>query len=171
MKLSAKDVILITFAVLLGGPGTARTVLNLAGRYIEKRLDKYFQGDLNENKFRVVIHRLKKDGLLASAGRGIWKTTKEGNKMANLIGRRMSYEEFKAERKKVNTIVIFDIPELQRKKRDYLRIELLALGFKPLQKSVWIGGRPLPVVFIEYLKDMRLLDCIHIFTIKEFGTI
>lgn len=34
--------------------------------------------------------------------------------------------------------IIFDIPELTRKDRDFLRRELRWIGFKELQKSVWI---------------------------------
>ena len=34
--------------------------------------------------------------------------------------------------------VIFDIPEVSRRDRDFLRRELLWIGFKELQKSVWI---------------------------------
>jgi len=35
-------------------------------------------------------------------------------------------------------IVFFDVPELERNKRDYLRKYLLRLGFYPYQKSVYI---------------------------------
>ena len=34
--------------------------------------------------------------------------------------------------------IIFDIPELNRKNRNFLRKELRWIGFKELQKSVWI---------------------------------
>jgi len=35
-------------------------------------------------------------------------------------------------------MVIFDIPEINRRSRDFLRRELQWIGFKELQKSVWI---------------------------------
>lgn len=35
-------------------------------------------------------------------------------------------------------VIIFDIPENRRKERDFLRKKLKWLGFKELQKSVWI---------------------------------
>ncbi|MDP2909550.1 MAG: hypothetical protein Q8N69_00545 [bacterium] len=34
--------------------------------------------------------------------------------------------------------IIFDIPELSRKDRDFLRRELQFIGFEELQKSVWV---------------------------------
>lgn len=36
-------------------------------------------------------------------------------------------------------VLVFDIPERERKKRDRLRCHLRLLGFKPVQKSVWIS--------------------------------
>ena len=170
MKLSRRDVILITVAVFLGGPGTAKVILSIASKYLEKKLHKFFKGNLEAETFRVVLNRLKRDGLLEKGRRNIWGLTRKGREAAKLVERRMSYEEFKVKRRKTDTIIIFDIPENQRKKRDYLRIELRALGFRPLQKSVWMGGGPLPMEFAEYLKDTRLLSYIHIFTIKNFGT-
>lgn len=34
--------------------------------------------------------------------------------------------------------IIFDVPEASRRDRDFLRRELLLIGFKELQKSVWV---------------------------------
>lgn len=47
-------------------------------------------------------------------------------------------------------ILIFDIPERKRKFRDNLRITLLNIGFRQLQKSVWI----FPYDVIDYLYDI-----------------
>ena len=70
----------------------------------------------------------------------------------------------------VTRIVIFDIPERERKKRDTLRTELAGCAFKQLQKSVWVGDRPLPVSFIELLDGLKLKNKVHIFSVKEHGT-
>jgi DNA-binding transcriptional regulator PaaX len=48
-------------------------------------------------------------------------------------------------------VVIFDIPERMRKMRDNLRRELAEVGFKQLQKSVWIS----PDECEEYLKLLK----------------
>ena len=55
-------------------------------------------------------------------------------------------------------IVIFDIPEIRKNKRNWLRGDLMALGFMQLQKSVWFGPAPLPKKFIEYLNDTNLYN-------------
>jgi len=52
-------------------------------------------------------------------------------------------------------ILIFDIPENQRRKRDILRTKLTDLGFHQLQKSVWITPYPLPDAFTEFLSEIK----------------
>jgi CRISPR-associated endonuclease Cas2 len=47
-------------------------------------------------------------------------------------------------------MVFFDVPEIERKKRDYLRKFLLRLGFYPYQKSVYIFP-------FECKKEVRLI--------------
>ncbi len=61
--------------------------------------------------------------------------------------------------------VIFDIPETRRRDRDFLRKELHWIGFKELQKSVWIFpydfGKELETLLkfwkIEFRGDIRFL--------------
>ena len=61
--------------------------------------------------------------------------------------------------------IIFDIPELSRRDRDFLRRELRWIGFKELQKSVWIFPYPierelktlLKLWKIEFKGDIRFL--------------
>jgi len=61
--------------------------------------------------------------------------------------------------------IIFDIPELRRKDRDFLRRELQFIGFVELQKSVWIFPydfeRELNVLLkswkVEFKGDIRFL--------------
>ena len=68
-------------------------------------------------------------------------------------------------------LVIFDIPEKERKKRDVLRAELVACNFSQLQKSVWMGYNPLPEECIELIDALSLKQRVHIFSVKEKGTI
>jgi DNA-binding transcriptional regulator PaaX len=66
-----------------------------------------------------------------------------------------------------NLIIIFDIPEKERQKRDWLRGELVALGFVSLQKSVWFGPAPIPKKFIEYLAKMNIISYLKFFKATE----
>ena len=64
-------------------------------------------------------------------------------------------------------IVAFDVPEHERYKRDWLREELLVLGFEPIQKSVWFGPSPLPENFVRELGSRELLSYLKFFRARE----
>ncbi|TSD04489.1 MAG: hypothetical protein Greene071436_140 [Parcubacteria group bacterium Greene0714_36] len=57
-------------------------------------------------------------------------------------------------------IVIFDIPERDRRKRDWLRVQLLASG-----------TRPLPQTLVEEIDALDLGAYVHIMSIGEKGTL
>lgn len=68
-------------------------------------------------------------------------------------------------------IFIFDISEKKRHERDEIRMNLISFGYKMLQKSVWIGKRPLPTSFLKEIKDKGLWQGIQFFEVKELGTL
>lgn len=121
--------------------------------------------------FAAILSRLKYQGLVVRRGRrglSSWSITQKGARWL-----KKNYEPARQPLAKDGRarLVIFDIPERERKKRDALRFELLAYNFKQLQKSVWIGYNPLPNDFIELLDHLRLKNHVHIFGIKERGTL
>ena len=71
----------------------------------------------------------------------------------------------------ITRLVMFDIPEYERKKRTAIRTELVGCNFQQLQKSVWIGSCPLPEDFIALIDELKLKNNIHIFSVREKGTI
>ena len=71
----------------------------------------------------------------------------------------------------VCSLVIFDIPEYERKKRTAIRVELIGCNFRQLQKSVWVGYHPLPQEFITLLDELALKDRVHIFSVVKSGTL
>ena len=64
-------------------------------------------------------------------------------------------------------VVIFDIPEKERKTRNFLRNKLVSLGFGELQESVYIS--PLDVLkdLKEMLESYRLYGKVIVFEAKE----
>lgn len=64
-------------------------------------------------------------------------------------------------------LVIFDIPERQKKTREWLREQIRWWGFKMIQKSVWLGDGPLPPEFKKRLKDIGIEKSVLIFAIKS----
>lgn len=64
-------------------------------------------------------------------------------------------------------VVIFDIPESQRQKRDYLRKELRELKFAQLQHSVYITPYPVTGELDQILSDWGLRRCFRFLTVME----
>ncbi|MFH1162324.1 MAG: hypothetical protein V1696_03590 [Candidatus Jorgensenbacteria bacterium] len=118
----------------------------------------------------TTLSRLKKNGLVAREG-GLWKITEKGKryfekKKEAFFPRHAPYKEIKRHAPQ-SMIVAFDIPEKHRRKRDWLRVELAILGFKPIQKSVWFGSAPLPKRFIESLDELDILQFVKFFKAEE----
>lgn len=124
---------------------------------------------VNPRTISALLSRLKNQGLIARRGRPgnfSWTITKKG---VVRVGT-MRASEVPA-KDGITRLVIFDIPERERKVRDTIRTELLMYNFRKLQKSVWIGENPLPEDFIAFADDLRLHGKLHLFSIREPGTI
>ena len=158
---------------IVNGAAGARVIYSLLEEYFKKIDHEKKRRMISDSTFRTALSRLKKQGIVESAGWGLWRLTKKGRmSVVSAEERRKAYARIcMASRERKDTIVIFDVPERRGKLRDYLRTELVALGYIQLQKSVWIGAGPLPEAFMEFIKEKELLPTIHIFTIARKGTI
>ena len=119
--------------------------------------------------FTTLLVRLRKMGLVERSGttrKSVWRLTERGK--ATMHQRENSPI---APPDGIGRIVMFDIPEKERGKRDALRSELVMAGFAQLQKSVWYGERALPEDFLTLIDSLELGPCIHIFSVREQGTI
>ncbi len=116
----------------------------------------------------VTLSRLKKKGLVTSKGpprKTLWKITARGKyhfrATKNAGGPALPPKDGRAR------IVIFDIPEDERGKRGWLRKRLLACDYAPLQKSVWVGERPLPQELLQELKDLHISRYVHVLGLED----
>ena len=66
-----------------------------------------------------------------------------------------------------NLIVMFDIPEVKKAEREWFRFHLRQFGYEMIQKSVWVGPSPLPQDFLDYVKEIKLQDCIKTFKLAK----
>lgn len=118
------------------------------------------------------LSRLRREGLVERLGTGRrskWRLTAEGKKS---ILKQPRHAQLSQPRKDgIMRLVIFDIPERDRRKRDMVRAELIFCKFRQLQKSVWIGEYPLPEDFVSLLDNLRLTRNVHIFSVREEGTL
>ncbi|MBI5079142.1 hypothetical protein HZB06_00485 [Candidatus Wolfebacteria bacterium] len=130
--------------------------------------DKIDYQKLKEQTLRVTLSRLKKRGL-AENKNSTWSITKKGKKYLKnkLIFKIPHFKHLKTASDKKEMVIIFDIPEIRKKQRNWLRGELISLGFIPLQKSAWLGPAPLPKEFVKYLSETNILSYLKFFKATE----
>ncbi len=122
---------------------------------------------------------LKRDGLVDVSGdqkkkkwtltlKGVWKLRLLRKRAEEAPLPKTAYTRRPAAR---FVIVVFDIPEHERRKRRWLRGVLGNLGFRMLQKSVWVGKVNVPEEFIDDLRKLRLMSFVEIFEISKTGSL
>jgi DNA-binding transcriptional regulator PaaX len=123
---------------------------------------------LKDSTLRSTLSRLKKQGL-AVRENDTWVITSQGRTYYEQLLEKQERAQLRARhrKKEKNMIVAFDVPEHQRATRDWLRDELIDLGFELVQKSVWFGPGPLPEAFIRMLDKKGALSCIKFFRARE----
>ncbi len=135
-----------------------RSLLGLEGGYTFRR-----------ETFPVLLCRLRAQKLVERVGlrqHGIWRITGLGKRTLQSV-----QPVARARPDGTRRLVIFDIPERERKKRDAIRLELVAAGFQQLQKSVWHGEHPLPENFLELINALNLKNYVHVFSVRNPGTL
>lgn len=60
-------------------------------------------------------------------------------------------------------LVVFDVPEIERRNRDLFRRFLRDCEFKMLQKSIWITDKDVSRLLTAFVQQNRLTPWIHIF--------
>jgi len=129
------------------------------------------------NQYRKFINRLEQDGMLKRkilnkktrfilTEKGKEKAKKES--LQKSLPNKFSYEKRKSEK---YIIITFDIPEIEKRKRYWLRQILKHLGFVMAQKSVWVGNTKLPEEFINDIFELELEEYIDIFEAIKIGTL
>ncbi|OHA03500.1 MAG: hypothetical protein A3J58_03240 [Candidatus Sungbacteria bacterium RIFCSPHIGHO2_02_FULL_52_23] len=118
----------------------------------------------------TILWRLQREGLIVRMGgrkNAKWRLSPAGRARVDQVEANIENNVSDG----ITRLVIFDIPERERQKRTAVRAELITCGFRHFQKSVWIGDCPLPVSFITLLDDLALAGKVHIFSVREQGTI
>jgi DNA-binding transcriptional regulator PaaX len=125
-----------------------------------------------------LLYKLKRDGLIKEQKRSakilFTLTLKGKHRLKTLRSEQLNAlpsRKYEPEVNNVFTIVAFDVPESQRRKRVWLRSVLRNLGFRMLQKSLWLGKVKIPKKFIDDLYRLGLVDYIEIFEIKKAGSL
>src|SRR4030042_2172708 len=115
--------------------------------------------NIKDETIRMTLYRLKKHGFIKNENK-IWLITQKGLTFLKLSKNKKIFKSINKINKKEKILIIFDIPEKDRVKRNWLRSILISLDFKILQKSAWLGPSPLPKSFINFLKNNRIIKYI-----------
>lgn len=126
--------------------------------------------EIKEETLRRTLYKLRKNGFVENKNT-VWRITKKGkeylkNKIASKLPH-FKHSKVENKNKQKEIVIIFDIPEIYKKSRNWLREELKELGFIQIQKSVWLGPAPLPREFIAYLNEINILQFLKFFSAKE----
>lgn len=131
-----------------------------------------------KQKYYNLLYRLKKDGFIVESQKHhkkFFNLTKRGKQTLEILNdkfnTRLPDAVYSGSGIKALTIVCFDIPENERRKRNWLRAVLKNLDFSMVQKSVWIGKTKIPEILFNDLAALKLLDYIEIFEVSKTGSL
>lgn len=153
---------------------TAARMARLRAKNDEKRRTHL----ILQRRYHNILSWLRRDGLvveivednekilyLTSSGRRKLQNLRERKKRSFPSGK---YQVVPMDR---FIIVTFDIPERERRKREWLRSVLKYLGFLMIQKSVWIGKSKITKKLLLDFRQIKLSRYVEIFEITKVGSL
>lgn len=115
---------------------------------------------------RNILSKFKRMSYIASSERGIYKITPNGLDAYSLYSKKDNFYTKHWDGKWY--LVLLEIPETLRKKRDAFRKGLLQLGFGMLYKSVYVYPWDVINKVLNLIDSLELEDYITIISSKEF---
>lgn len=179
MEETAVDAFDLFAAFLNAGYGASAGKLKYEFSKIQRNKIQTSLENETKQKYYKLVYKLKRNGLIQEKTENkkkIFAITNKGiNKLTEMrlkVNKRPpSFYYPKNDVENKFTIVIFDVPETERRKRDWLRSALKNLDLRMIQKSVWIGKTKMPKQFLEDLNKMRMIDFVEIFEISKTGSL
>lgn len=172
---ASSDMLYLFAAIVVSPYGASR-------RQIERKMEELREGstkskaDLEkirqrQQSFYNIVYQLRRDGFIKKAENRKLLITVLGRKKYEKILNRLPKRNHKPQIDNSLKVFIFDIPERERHKRKWLRGQLRDLGFKMVQKSVWMGRKKIPEEFLEDIRNLKLLAYVEIFAVTKTGSI
>ncbi|MDI6778102.1 MAG: hypothetical protein QMD77_02830 [Patescibacteria group bacterium] len=112
----------------------------------------------SRNSLQVGVKRLIDQGIVEKKNSKL-ELTKEGRSIISGLMAKRKILDKKWDGK--YRLVVFDIPEIKKGSRRWLREELYLLRYIQLQKSVFIGKYPLSQDIVRDIKKSRLSDFVN----------
>ncbi len=162
------------------GVSTGRMKYLIRAKKQKRQRDKAFFEEFvrEKQRFYNLIYYLKSDGIISEAARGGKKyhniSEKGKRKLVALLAAKenaMPLSQYPKTNGDTFTMIVFDVPEKEKKKRDWLRLVLRQLGYKTVQRSVFLGKTKIPQSFLDDLWKLRMADYVEIFEITKAGSL
>ncbi|MDP2947274.1 MAG: CRISPR-associated endonuclease Cas2 [Nanoarchaeota archaeon] len=138
--------------------------------YLKDAWDRQHQKEKEKIDFYKLVQKLKENGCL--------KTLEVKGKKAAMITSKGIEKLFRVELKLTKKkkrkdgrwqMVLFDIPEKRRKHRDYFRTALQYLGYKKLQKSIWVCPYDIEKETKELIERYNLKQFVELLLVEKIG--
>ncbi len=132
------------------------------------KIKREWESKIDRQQFSRLIYYLKKSGWIRVPeieGKKAIILTKEGEEKVSKISYKMVPKKKRKDRK--YEMVIFDIPERLRKKRENFRNNLKALGYQKFQKSIWISPYDVLLETQTLVREYSLEKFVRILLIEE----
>jgi len=177
---TAKASVDIMDAILSSGYGASYSKMQYS---LKQKSYRKSQEEINKQRtqnYYNILYRLRKDNLIIEkeeGGKRFFRATSKGLKKILLLKETLSSSKnlpskyYKKENQSFFTIVVFDVPEKERRSRDWLREVLKNLGFQMIQKSVWLGKIKIPKELLNDIFKLKLENFVEIFEISKAGSL
>jgi len=166
MKIRMRDRILLGLAV---GGEILDNVEGAGSRaYHSAKLYIWTPPGYSRRKYRDLVGRLIREGLMQRVlidGKVNFRLTGAGRRL--IISSYPSLKKASQEWDGFWRVVIFDIPEKDRKQRDLLRRELIKLGFGRLHNSTYISAFEYDKEFLDWLEVRKLKERVFLLESKQ----
>ncbi|MEK7495602.1 MAG: hypothetical protein AAB788_03725 [Patescibacteria group bacterium] len=128
---------------LISGGNPLRPIIPLAIKEIINSLKEVKNINIKEEKIRKSLEKLESNEIIDIDEKDgkIFVKLKDKNNLTVIKYSTRALLNFKKKEKKWNKkwfLVFFDVPEIQKNKRNYLRRFLIYIGFHQYQKSIYI---------------------------------
>ncbi len=163
-------------SVLEAGYGASYRKLERVHQRSAGKKSSTLSNKVQKQRYRNMLASLKRDGLLESIKKDsleLIHLTPKGSETLKRLKNKPTLPSTHYNPTKETRIVIvtFDIPEKERRKRDWLRMSLKNLELRMVHKSVWMGKTKLPQTLLEDIYTLRLTQYVEVFEITKKGTL
>lgn len=164
----------IVKAILVAGYGASASKIDFEYNKLKTKKEKenWQKELLRKKKIRLqkFIYKLKKDKLL-NENLGILSLSQKGKVKIINLNNRTPTSFYDKESVNYLTIISFDIPETEKRKRNWFREVIKNLGFEMVHRSTWVGKIKIPAQLIFDLNRMNILEFIEIMEVTKNGTL